>query len=229
MKMKKLLIFTIILQFLALTANAQELKIAVVNMETLFQNYEKTKMAEIQFNQQVEIVQEYSRKLYTEVQQLRKEFESLRDESQNLALSPAERENRQANAQEKYRLLMAKDRELSEFNTTRQKQLREDYEKICKDLIEEIRRIVQQKAVIEGYSLILDQSSLNPTVLYFSPAVPDLTESTLEELNRAYRSDASSTSESDASQASKTSGREDESKQSSNNTKVENGEGNNAE
>lgn len=171
--------------------HAQEQKIAIVDMEKLFQNYEKTKITEMQFNQQVEVVKEYARKLYSEVQTLKKEFEDLRNASQNMALSEAERENRKANAAEKYRVLMAKDRELNEFNLSREKQLREEYSAVCKKLVEEIRNAVKKYSILEGYHLVLDQSQVNSTIVYASPAIPDLTEKVLKNLNTVYRAGTS--------------------------------------
>lgn len=181
--MTALLLFSGILP----SVQAEELKIAIVDMEKLFRDYEKTKMTEMQFNQQVEIVKEYARKLYTEIQTLQKEFEDLRNASQNMALSEAERENRKANASEKYRVLMAKDRELNEFNLNREKQLRNEYSAVCKKLVEEIRSAVAEHSILKGYQLVLDRSQVNSTVVYASPAVPDLTETILKNLNQAYR------------------------------------------
>ena len=51
---------------------------------------------------------EYSLKLSSQIQELKKEFEKVRDESQdNFALSEAERENRRLKAKEIYERLLA--------------------------------------------------------------------------------------------------------------------------
>ena len=81
---------------LSMTAGlrAAELKIAVIDMQKAFQEYEKTKTIEIKLNQQMEVFKEYSNQLNQQYQNLRKQYESARDDSQNIAYSAAERENK---------------------------------------------------------------------------------------------------------------------------------------
>ena len=92
---------------------AKTLKIAVVNMDTLFSYYHKTAIEEAKLQKQAEIYQEYAGQLAESLKKLRAEFITLRDASQNAALSAAERENRRLNAADKYNQFMAKERELT--------------------------------------------------------------------------------------------------------------------
>jgi len=189
--MKKLAVILAVL-FCAGVMSAQQ-KIAVIDLQTIFTGYEKTRSVEETMNQQLEIYKEYSARLMKEYKALGDEFNKLRDESQNVALSEAERENRKVRALEKAEQIKRKETEITDYNKTRQKQLKDSFEAQRRTIIREIRKVVQNKAILEGWTLILDKSgiSLNdiPVVLYNSPEI-DLTQSILDELNRTYRSES---------------------------------------
>lgn len=184
----------LILTFLCcgiLTLSAQQQKIAVVDMQQVFSGYDKTKTIELQLNQQMELYKEYANKLLQEYQTLRKEFETLREGALNVTLTESERENRKMRAVEKGEAMKRKEAELKEYNQTRQKQLKERYDKLRNEIVDEIKQVVMNKCILSGWTLVLDKSgsSLNdmPLVIYSSPAI-DLTKEVLTELNRAYRS-----------------------------------------
>ena len=162
------------------------LKIAVIDMNRVFQEYNKTKINEAKLKKQAEIYKEYSTQLAQSLSKLRQEFVKLRDDSQNMVYTAAERENRRMNAQEKYRQAAAKEAELREYNRERQKQLRDEYEKLRSSILTDISNVVSAKCLAEGYGLVLDKSgrSLNniPLVVYSSKML-DITESVIKTLN----------------------------------------------
>ena len=180
---------------LGLTAglHAAEVKIAVIDMQKAFEEYEKTRTIEIKLNQQMEVYREYSSQLQQQYQNLRKQYESARDDSQNIAFSGAERENKRLKAQQLYESLKLKEQEMTSYQESRKEQLREMYSKLRGEVVEEIRKVVHNKAVLEGYTIVLDKSgeSLNDIgfVIYFQPNL-DITESVIQDLNRGYRKNA---------------------------------------
>ena len=167
-------------------AGDQPLKIAVIDMNRVFQEYNKTKINEAKLKKQAEIYKEYSTQLAQSLAKLRQEFVKLRDDSQNMVFTAAERENRRMNAQEKYRQAAAKEAELREYNRERQRQLRDEYEKLRSSILADISNVVSSKCLAEGYGLVLDKSgrSLNniPLVVYSSKML-DITESVIKTLN----------------------------------------------
>ena len=175
--------------FWAALASAQQ-KIAVIDMQKVFTGYGKTRAIEQNLNEQLEIYKEYSARLMNEYKALGEEYEKLRGEAQNVALSEAERENRKLRAIEKAEEIKRKEAEISEYGKSRQIQLKESFDSQRREVLREIKKVVQNKAVLEGLSLVLDKSGVTlndlPLVLYNSPAV-DLTQSVLDELNRAYK------------------------------------------
>ena len=169
-----------------LKADDPPLKIAVIDMNRVFQEYNKTKINEAKLKKQAEIYKEYSTQLAQSLAKLRQEFVKLRDDSQNMVFTAAERENRRMNAQEKYRQAAAKEAELREYNRERQRQLRDEYEKLRSSILADISNVVSSKCLAEGYGLVLDKSgrSLNniPLVVYSSKML-DITESVIKTLN----------------------------------------------
>ena len=172
---------------------AAELKIAVIDMQKAFQEYEKTKTIEIKLNQQMEVFKEYSNQLNQQYQNLRKQYESARDDSQNIAFSSAERENKRQKAQQLYESLKLKEQEMTSYSESRKTQIRDMYTKLRGEVVEEIRKAVHNKAVLEGYTIVLDQSgeSLNDVgfVIYVQPGL-DITDAIIQDLNRGYRKNA---------------------------------------
>ena len=155
--------------FLCLScAQAGDMKIAILDMERIFQDYYKTKIQDANLKRQAEIFKDYSDKLTESLQKLQDEFKNLRDAAQNIVLSDVERENRRLAAVDKNRQVTAKEAELRQYNRDKQRQLREDFEKMRLDIIEEIKRTVKERCALEGYSLVLDKSGMT---LNTSPAV----------------------------------------------------------
>jgi len=182
---------------LALTVTAgvraAEVKIAVIDMQKAFQEYEKAKTIQIKLTQQTEVFNEYSSQLQQQYQNLRKQYESARDDSQNIAYTGAERENKRRKAQQLYESLMLKEQEINSYKESRATQIRDMFAKMREEVLDEIRKAVHNKAVIEGYTIVLDRSgnALDDVgfVIYFQPNL-DITESIIQELNRGYRKNA---------------------------------------
>lgn len=172
--------------FCAVSLSAAEMKIAVIDMGRVFQEYSKTKINEAKLKKQAEIFKDYSTRLSDQLKKLQEEFKDLRDASQNMAFTAAERENRRLNAADKYAQVTAKEKELRDYNREKQAELRTEYEKMRDGIIKDIEKVVAAKCVTEGYMLVLDKSgkTLNniPTVIYHNPIL-DITTPVIKTLN----------------------------------------------
>ena len=191
--MKRILAALMLALTLTAGLRAAELKIAVIDMQKAFQEYEKTKTIEIKLNQQMEVFKEYSNQLNQQYQNLRKQYESARDDSQNIAYSSAERESKRQKAQQLYESLKLKEQEMTSYSESRKTQISDMIKKLRGEVIDEIRKAVHNKSVLEGYTIVLDQSgeSLNDVgfVIYVQPGL-DITDSVIQDLNRGYRKNA---------------------------------------
>ena len=79
------------------------------------------------------------------------------------------------------------------YKEGRKEQIRDMYAKLRSEVVDDIRKAVHNKAVLEGYSIVLDKSgeSLNNVdfVVYVQPAL-DITDAVIQDLNRGYRKNA---------------------------------------
>ena len=165
-------------------------KIAIVNMEDVFKNFYKTKINSARFNKQAATYKEYADQLAASQIKLEEEFRSLRDASQNIALPETERESKRLAARDKYRQLQAKQSELETYNQEKSSQLKEQYDKMRKELLTEIRKCVAKYASKNGFATVLDASGNTtndiPMVLYYKPEM-DISDQILKILNKGVK------------------------------------------
>jgi len=173
-----------------LFVQAQQGKIAVIDMAEVFNGYEKTKLGELKLKQQAEVFQEYSANLTTQLEKLRKELGDLVNAAQNMALTEAERQNKMMSAQDKNLEIQNREKELRDYQREKQFQMREAHEAMRTEILKEINVVVSNKATLGGYILVLDKSGMTTNqiaaVVYHAPGM-DITESVLADLNRGMR------------------------------------------
>ena len=168
---------------------AQNLKIAFVDMEQIFQGYYKTLKAEETVKKQKEIYNEYTENLEKERETLEEDFNTLRDISQNIALSEEVREEKRNKAQTKFMLLQEKEKEMQEYQKQKLSSLRKQLRDQRNDLVKEIRNFIRGVAEKEGYDFVIDSSgnTLNeiPVFIYYQSEL-DITDTILAIINKGH-------------------------------------------
>ena len=181
----KLLILFALVSVVSAAAETQ--RFAVVNLEKVFREYYKSRIAEDAIKQQAEVYRNYLVKQNSQLIQLKREAEQLRTDAQNPALSETERTKFASEAVVKARDVAAKEAELQLYAAERTRTMREIEQKKREEIMADIYREVDRRATAEGFNFIFDSSgkTLNdqPLVLRF-PASCDLTEVVIRELNR---------------------------------------------
>lgn len=184
--MKKI-VLCVALFSLFCAAYAAELKIAVIDMDQIFQSYYKTKIADSTLKQQAEIYKAWVKKLNDSLTKLEEEFKVVRDASQNIALSSSERETKRFEAQKKYREIREKQVEIEQYTAEKTQQYKQLETQKRDAILEEIAKEVKRRSTLEGYVLVIDKSgkTLNgiPSLIYYSPSI-DITQPVITELNR---------------------------------------------
>jgi len=193
---KKILLTTICIMMLLSPVKAAKkkktfkpanLKIAVVDMDTLFQQYYKTKQSDADLKQKQGIYEAWAKKLGEERLKLEKEFKILEDASQNLAISHFERGKKRKEAKEKEKELREKETELQQYVQQKTRDYKKFVAKMHKKLLEEIYAEIRKYAVLKGYNFVFDKSgrTLNtiPVIIY-SGQQHDISAEILKKLNR---------------------------------------------
>lgn len=163
-------------------------RFAVVHLERVFREYRRSRIAEDAIKQQAEIYRLYMVKQGGLLARLKKEAEESRTQAGNPVLTQEERMRLGAEAIVKAKEVAAKEAELQLYVSERARTMREIELKKREEIMVDIRREIDRRAMAEGFDFVLDSSgrTMNeqPTVLRF-PASCDLTEAVIRELNRA--------------------------------------------
>lgn len=175
---------------LAAAAGAQDRRggMAFVNLDRCFNEYYKTRMADAQLKAQAREFDEELKTLVAEAERMQKEFNALREESMNTALSDEVRAAKRNSAEEKVMAIREQETRVQGFRERRTKQLEEQSRRMRRGLINEIKEIVGKYARDRGLLAVIDSSgsTLNgvESVLYVDPR-NDITAEVLQELNKA--------------------------------------------
>ncbi len=167
--------------------SAAELKIAVVNMDHVFNNYYRTKIVDSNLKQQREVYNSYLKQLGESVAKLNGQYKELLDAAQNIASAEIQRESKRLDAQKKYRELQEKKLEMEQYAQDKGKQFAELEQKQREEIIKEITQEVKRRATLDGYAVVLDSSgkttnNISPVVFFQSNL--DISETVLRDLNR---------------------------------------------
>lgn len=187
--MRSLLLLTTAGLCLALVSalNAAEPAIAFVSMERLFDDYYKTKAANVQLKARFDSVDAPRRDLMNQVKTLKAEIEKLGVEARDKSLNDAERDKKRAAAEDKYALFRDAEAKLAEFDATYKKQFGDQMKQSQQQLVGEIRAVIQTYVKKHNIRIVFDSSgkTLNSveSVVYYDPAF-DITEPILEILNK---------------------------------------------
>jgi len=165
---------------------AAEMKVAVVDASRLLKEYHKTELAESHMQEQVEDFTSERDKLLAEHKRLKGEFEALRTEGQNKALSEEAREKKKEQAEDKLSDVIAYESSIRDKALSRRKQLEGESRRMQLELVKAIRAAVRTTAEQGGYTLVLDTSGLLANgfegVLYADGKM-DITDEVLKSLN----------------------------------------------
>jgi outer membrane protein len=167
------------------SAQAQ-MKVGTIDMKQVFDSYYKTKDAEAKINEsRAQAQKELAERLDT-FNKAQEQARKLNDEAGKSELSEKAKAEKTKGLNEKLQELGVMQREVQEFQQTRERQLSEQSVRSRNSLVEEINKIVSDVVKTNGYDLVFDKSgqSLNAVnVLVHSKDSFDFTADVLSKLN----------------------------------------------
>jgi outer membrane protein len=167
------------------SAQAQ-MKVGTIDMKQVFDSYYKTKDAEAKINEsRAQAQKELAERLDT-FNKAQEQARKLNDEVGKSELSEKAKAEKVKGLNEKLQELGVMQREVQEFQQTRERQLSEQSVRSRNSLVEEINKIVSDVVKTNGYDLVFDKSgqSLNAVnVLVHSKDSFDFTTDVLSKLN----------------------------------------------
>ena len=173
----------------ATMAIAQEgkLNIATVDMQELFKQYYRTNEAQKQINVERARIQKDNNERLAKIRELEENLAKLRKQLEDPALNDSKKQTLFKEWQGQQQEGIALDRERREFLQRRNQALNEKMVQRMKGILEEIRKLVEEKAKVDNYDYVFDKSGLStsqvPFLLYTKDAT-DITAGLLKDLNK---------------------------------------------
>ncbi len=201
--MKKLLIILAAAIGFGTAHNASaQLKIGTVDMKKVFENYYKTKDAEQRINDERNAAKKELEDRMDSYKKLTDDVKKLNEELSKSELSKETKEAKGKQRDDKINDLKVMEREIQEFQSTRQKQLEEQSVRMRGGIVDEIQKVISDRVKNEGFDLVFDKSgpSLNgvPVLLYAKESY-DFTPDVITALNKNKgKDDAASASTAEA-------------------------------
>ena len=162
-------------------------RIAVIDLQKVFKEYYKSRIAEDFIKQQAEAARLYLGQLTRQLEALNTEARRLETNARNMALDPAKKQEAEAEALEAVRKVRAKETEIQLYVRERKQEMEALEARKREEIIADIRAEIRCRATAEGFDWVFDSSGMTansqPAVLLF-PAKHDISAAVIRELNR---------------------------------------------
>ncbi|MBE6387899.1 MAG: OmpH family outer membrane protein [Lentisphaeria bacterium] len=179
--------FMVFLFLLCAVLYAAESKIAVVDLEKVFREYYKSKIAEDTIRRQAGIYRDYMNKLANELKAAQETAENARADALNIGLSSAERAKAEKRASEAMRLVSEKRAAIELYRSGRTKDMQKLEADKRVEIMNDIKAELRKRAASGGYSYVFDCSGKTTNgqgALLIYPESHDITAEVISNLNR---------------------------------------------
>ncbi|MCX7824991.1 MAG: OmpH family outer membrane protein [Verrucomicrobiae bacterium] len=171
----------------AATVQAQSAKFGAVDVRKIYEEYYKTKIAQRNFDESVAAYRKDQQQRVADYNKLNEEFQKLREEANNPALTADKREQKTRQSQEKLAELRRSVEALKEFEQNGQQFLNDQRRRQNEAILKDILEVIRKKSAEGAYTLVFDKSGFGsvinmPATLYADDKL-DLTDIVLKELN----------------------------------------------
>jgi len=174
-------------------AQDAKLKIATVDMQQLFKEYYKTNEAQQQINVERARIQKDNNEKLTAIRQIETDMGALKTQTEDPSLSDQKKAQAYKDHQAKYQEGIQLDKERREYLSRKNQALNEKMVQRMRGILEEIRKLVEERAKSESFDYVFDKSGMStsqvPFLLYTKDAT-DITAALLKDLNKDAPADA---------------------------------------
>lgn len=172
----------------SLVSSAQaEVKVGTIDMKLVFDSYSKTKEAEGKINEAREQAKKELDDRLGSFNKAQEEARKLNEEANKPELAEKVKAEKAKVLNEKLQALGTMQREVQEFQQTRERQLSEQSVRSRNALLEDINKVIAEKIKGSAYDIVIDKSgqSLNAVgILVYSRDSFDFTADIIAEINK---------------------------------------------
>jgi outer membrane protein len=175
----------LLLAFLTTPALAQT-KIATVDLEKLFHDYYKTKLAQASIQEKAAQLDKDDKDMKDDFTKQQTDYQTLLGQANDQAISAEERDKRKQAAADKLKELESSKAAIDQYERQAQSTLGEQRQRMRDDILVEIKAAVNVKAKAGGFDLVIDSTAetVNGTAMVlYSSGENDLTDAVLAQLN----------------------------------------------
>lgn len=171
--------------FLSGSALAQT-KVGTVDLRKLFDNYWKTKQAQIAIQQRAAQLDKDDKSMKDDLKKSSDDYQKLLDQASDQAISADERNKRRQAAESQLKLLEDSKAAIEQFERQAQATLTEQRSRMRENVLADIQAAVSAKAKAGGYTLVIDTAAETvngTTTVVYNSGADDLTDTILGQLN----------------------------------------------
>ncbi len=168
-------------------ASAQPVNIAVVDMDKVFNEYHRTRTLNERLQQSAQEFRAEHEQLMQDLEAMQEQFQGLREEALNVALSDEVRERKRNEAEDLTTTIAEKEGQVREQLERRGRELEAQQRRMRDRVLEEIRERVTSHARSQGFALVLNSSGRGQggvEQVVFHESRIDITRRILELLNQ---------------------------------------------
>lgn len=169
------------------SAQAQDLKVGIVDMNRVFSEYYKTKDAEKRVNEDKSAAKKELDERAARYKDLMEKWNGKQKLINDKLVNEELRQQGQKEAANIASEIKSLERDMDEFRRRRETQLQEQVGRMRKGLLEDIKIRIEDRAKRDNYDIIFDKSGKSPigvNFLLFSKDGVDFTDDVLKELNK---------------------------------------------
>jgi outer membrane protein len=161
-------------------------KIATVDLKKVLENYYKRRLAEAEYQQHVDQLDQQYAKMATDFKRQNDDYQTMEASASDQAVSQDERDKRKQAADDQLKQLEDLKGTLDQFQRQAQVTLSDQHQRMFENLLREIQKAVADKAKTAGDTLVLDvtaTTAVGTPAILFDSGENDLTDDVLKELN----------------------------------------------
>lgn len=188
--MKKMFLKPVLLTIVAtlwLSADASaQAKIAVVDMKRAFEQYYKTKEAEVQIKAQGAEADKVYKGMLEDYKKANQDYKTLLDGSNDQAVSVEERDKRKNAAEKKLLDLQEIEKSVKQYESSARTNIGAMEKRMRDKIVDQIREVVNRMSKNGNYTLVLDVAAVTAyqtPIILFTDGQNDLTDAVVKELN----------------------------------------------
>lgn len=168
-------------------ASAQNLKVATVDMQELFKQYYQTNEAQDQINLERAKINQDNEDRLKRIREIETNLESFKKQIEDPSVNESKKQSLIKDFQNQQQEGIQLDKERREFIQRRTTALNENMVQRMKVILEDIRKLVEERSKADNYDLVIDKSGMSTSqvpVLLYSKDSMDITASLLKVLNK---------------------------------------------